>query len=84
MFFSIFALVRTFIIIPILIRVTFATIKLTLHSHNICFAYIFDPFILVRMFKTLKYKSPVSFEIYLNLLQMDNNIVVKYIHYDGN
>ena len=54
MFFRIFALAPTFIVIPILIRVTFFTITFTF----ICFN-VFDLFIPVIMMNTLK--SPVLF-----------------------
>ena len=51
MFFPIFTLVKTFVVIPLLIWVTSSTIK---------FAFtLFDSFILVILLKTFRFKSSV-------------------------
>ena len=58
MFFWIFVLTSTFVIIPLLIRVTS---NIHLRSYDICFVNISNSFIPVIILKTLKFKSFVLF-----------------------
>ena len=61
LFIRIFARTPIFIIIPLLIRVIFSTVKLHLHSHDIFFVNNFDPFIPTIILKSLQIKSFVLF-----------------------
>ena len=52
-------LTSTFIIFPPLTRITFFPIKSTFTFHDISFVKIYDSFIPVIMFNTLRFKSSV-------------------------
>ena len=57
MFFQIFTLTLTFIIIPLLIKLHFLSSNLHSHSHDICFVKTFP----AVMLQTLRFKSSVLF-----------------------
>ena len=56
-----FTITTTFIVVRTLIRITFYSIKFTLHSHDVCSVNVFDLFIPVIMLNTLRFNSPVLF-----------------------
>ena len=58
MFFRIFKLTSTFIVIALLY---FLPSNLLMHSHDICFVTVLDSFIPVIMLKTFRFKSSVLF-----------------------
>ena len=54
-----FTLTSTFTVIPLLTRITFYAIKVTLHLHDTCFVNVFNSFIPVIMLSTHRFKSSV-------------------------
>lgn len=70
MFYRMFSLTSTFIAIPLNFTfdlVTFSTINLYLHLHDINFAHIFESFIFVILLNPLKFTSSILFEIHILL-----------------
>ena len=58
MFTLVFIHQQIFIVIPLLIWITFCTIKFTFTSNDISLVNVFVSFISVIIMKTLRYKSP--------------------------
>ena len=78
MLFWIFTLILTVIVIP-RFKLNFLLSNLHLHSHDICFANVFDSFIPVIMLKTPRFESYVLFRTH-TLLDRSLRVLQLLIH----